>query len=86
MLLDQVRLAGCCCDSGNCLHVHNFHSGGSRHNPQDRPNSTDSDIADLVAMAHVSGDKNNQRKTESYMSYDHNPKLFRRGRCIVGKA
>ena len=86
MLHDQEHLAGCCCDSGNRLDVHYYHAGVSQHNPQDRANNIGSDIADLVAMAHVSGDKENHRKTKSYMSYDHNPRLFRRRRCIVGKA
>lgn len=86
MFHDREHLADYCCDNGNRFGVQYYHDGVSRHNPRGRPNSTGSDIEDLVAMAHVSIDKDYNRKSKSYMSYDHNPTPFHLGRCIEGKA
>ena len=54
MLHDQEHLEDCCCDSGNPFDVQYYHAGVSQQNPQGRPNSTGSDIGDLVANAYVS--------------------------------
>lgn len=86
MFHEQEHQADCCCDKCNHHDVWCYRDGVSQHDPQGRSNSTGSDIEDLMAMAHVSRDKNKNRKSKSYTSYDHNRIPFHRGRCIEGKA